>query len=293
MKNFVCASMGAVLANAKSREYVEGVGANASAGQFVRLSDPSTVQVFPSTATNVKFSITAWGVYYEDTGDYKVRLMTELEAKIFATDQVLFEINYRPKSLPAVTDISTIGEDFVKCAMQRSTSDGAFWTPTITEGWVACAKGSLPSDRCRPDPSVAADLTAIADESFWTPADESTSDWAKPFDDNDANNFWCTKTNTTKGATLVPYECSKLRCYMERLLDTSDTIKDLKFSPTVDAADKMVINPRRARVYINKGTYTTSAMNDSVLELTIPLGAGRLLAATLSTVAIAVASLAF
>ncbi len=80
---------------------------------------------------------------------------------------------------------------------------------------------------------------------------------------------------------------------MERLLDTSDTIKDLKFSPTVDAPDKMVINPRRARVYINKSTYATSAMNDAKLELTIPLGADRLLAATLSTVAVVVSTLAF
>ena len=87
MKNFVIASMGAVLASsAKTREYVEGIGVNSSAGQFVRLSEPSKVEVFPTAANNLKFSITAWGVYYEDTGLYKVRLMTELEAKIFATD---------------------------------------------------------------------------------------------------------------------------------------------------------------------------------------------------------------
>lgn len=87
MQNFVIASMGAVLASsAKTREYVEGIGANGTAGQFVRLSEPSTVSVFPSQANSMKFSITAWGVYYEDTGFYKVRLMTELEARIFATD---------------------------------------------------------------------------------------------------------------------------------------------------------------------------------------------------------------
>ncbi len=141
--------------------------------------------------------------------------------------------------------------------------------------------------------AVATDVAAVADDSFWTPSDESTSDWVKPFDDKDPENFWCTKANTVKGAALLPYECTKLKCYMERLLDTSDTIKDLKFSPTVDAPDKMVINPRRARVYINKSTYATSAMNDAKLELTIPLGADRLLAATLSTVAVVVSTLAF
>ena len=39
MKNFVCASMGAVLASAKTREYVKGIGANGTEGKFVRLSD--------------------------------------------------------------------------------------------------------------------------------------------------------------------------------------------------------------------------------------------------------------
>ncbi len=176
--------------------------------------------------------------------------------------------------------------------MTRAT-DGAFWSPVITEGWVACAKGTNVADRCRPSATDAAEITAVADDSFWTPSDESTSDWIKPFDDKDPDDFWCTKANTTKGAALVPYECTKLKCYMERLLDTSDTIKDLKFSPTVDAADTMVINPRRARVYINKSTYATSAMNDNKLELKIPLGADRMLAATLSTVAILVSTLAF
>ena len=137
------------------------------------------------------------------------------------------------------------------------------------------------------------EVTKFYDGTFWKSQDESTSDWVKPFDDNDDTNFWCTKTNTVKDAALVPYECSKLRCYMERLLDTSDAIKDLKFSPTVDSADTMVILPRRAKVFINSGTYTTAAMNDATIELTIPLGANRLIAATLSTVAIALSALAF
>lgn len=285
--------MAAVLASAKTREYVEGEGQNGAAGQFVRLSDPTVAQVFPTTADNIKFAITAWGVYYEDTGEYKVRLMTELEAKIYATDVVAFEINFRPSSLPDPKDVDTIGEDQVKCDMTRSTSDGAFWTANVSEGWVACGSLTNVANRCIPDATVADEMTKYFDNTFWTPSDESTSDWTTPFLDDDPENFWCTKTNTSDGAVLVPYECSKLRCYMERLIDTSDTIKDLKFSPTVDAVDKMVILPRRAKVYINKSTFAFPAVNDSKIELTIPLGADRLLAATVTTLALATAALAF
>lgn len=111
MKAFSLAAVGAALASAKSREFVmdKEIVRNGSSGQFVRLSDPSTVAVWSSQATTTKYELTSWGVYYEDSGDYKVRLMAELTANIFATDEVTFEINYRVGSIAAATDTTTIG----------------------------------------------------------------------------------------------------------------------------------------------------------------------------------------
>jgi len=59
----------AALTAAQSRDWVEGIGANGASGQFVRLSAPDTHSVFGSdNSNNVKYELTSWGVYYEDTG---------------------------------------------------------------------------------------------------------------------------------------------------------------------------------------------------------------------------------
>ena len=131
MKAFSLAAVGAALASAKTREFVmdKEVISNGSSGQFVRLSDPTNKAVWGTAATTTKFELTTWGVYYEDTGLYKVRLMAELTAPIFAKDEVTFEINYRVGSIAAAKDNSSIGEDQVKCVMTQNSADKYFWKP--------------------------------------------------------------------------------------------------------------------------------------------------------------------
>mmetsp|Transcript_26923 Transcript_26923/g.35995 ORF Transcript_26923/g.35995 Transcript_26923/m.35995 type:complete len:92 (-) Transcript_26923:749-1024(-) len=91
MKAWVQASALAALGAAKSRSFVEGIGANGASGQFVRLSDASTVKVFGANNSSIlDYTLTAWGVYYEDTGVQAVRIMAKLTANIFATDTVQF-----------------------------------------------------------------------------------------------------------------------------------------------------------------------------------------------------------
>lgn len=133
--------------------------------------------------------------------------------------------------------------------MTQNSADKTFWKAQITDGWSSC-KGSNTSDRCTPDPLVPAEL-GYKDDAFYGANTENASDWAAPFQDNDPEDPWCTKVNTTDGAAKIAYECSKIRCVMERLLDTKNTVQDLKFSPTEAAADKLVILPGRAKVYIN------------------------------------------
>lgn len=154
MKAFAASLLTAGLVSAQSKDYTEGVGVNGAPGQFVRLSAPDKKTVFPETAVTgaPSFSLTSWGVYYEDTGQQKVRIMAELVADIFATDTVKFQINFRPKNMAAATDVASIGEDTVNCEMTRKTSDGAFWSANISDGWMKC-KGTSVSDRCTPEVS--------------------------------------------------------------------------------------------------------------------------------------------
>ena len=57
--------------------------------------------------------ISSYGVFYEDSGEEKIRLVHKLTTDIFADDEVTFEVAFRPSSLPAPTDTATIGEDYV------------------------------------------------------------------------------------------------------------------------------------------------------------------------------------
>ena len=127
---------------------------------------------------------------------------------------------------------------------------------------------------------------------------ESTSDWVAPFTDTDPLDFWCTKRNTVKGATLNPFECSSLRCFVERKLDTGDAIKDLKLSPKPGVPDYMVIRPNRANLFINKATTqfafaASNAFTATSIELSVPTGASQLIASTLAAAGLALATLAF
>ena len=151
MKQFAAvASFGAVLVDAAStRAFTKGAGANGTSGQWVRLSAPTTVDILNTNAdatAPVKWTVTAWGVYYEDSGEQKIRLQHNLYANIFATDVVLFELAFRPKTLGKPTDTVSIGEDYVQCEMSRSSTDGAFWSASVAEGYYICNPTSVASE---------------------------------------------------------------------------------------------------------------------------------------------------
>ena len=130
--------------------------------------------------------------------------------------------------------------------MSRSSSDGAFWSASVAEGFYQC-DGSVAADVC----SLIVDDDNLSATSY-TQQPESTSDWETPYADDDEDDFWCTKANTTIGAVLSPFECTALQCIIERDLDTGDTDNDFRFTPTTSAEDTMVIQPGRAKLYINK-----------------------------------------
>jgi len=82
-----------------------------------------------------------------------------------------------------------------------------------------------------------------------------------PYEDDDEDDFWCTKANTEIGETLSPFECTAIKCIVERDLYTGseNVSEDLKFTPKALAdgtiggtPDYLVIQPGRAKLYINK-----------------------------------------
>ena len=126
--------------------------------------------------------------------------------------------------------------------MSQSSTDGAFWSASVVEGYYICTGGSGP-DTC--------DGLATDPDNNYTKQTEGTSDWVTPFSDDDDTQFWCEKANTTVGAALNPFECTELVCVIERLFDTGDEEADLAFTVSPNADDKMVIKPGRARLFIN------------------------------------------
>lgn len=303
MKSFVlAAALGASAVNAASRSFVEGVGQNGTSGQFVRLSSPSTVDVFQSEnltgGTEMRYKLTSWGVFYEDSGAQKVRLEHKLYADIFATDKVMFEVAFRPKSMGAPTDRNSIGEDYMACEMQQSTTDAAYWSASVSEGYYVC-NDTLQVD----DTDVCLGISASDDN--YDKQNEGQSDWATPYtDDGLTGPEWCTKAYSS-GSVRGPFECSALKCVAERSLDTGDAVNDLAFSPTPGSPDYMVIQPGRARVYINKSdsAFAFPVSSDawirasdsslSPLELKISVGATSLMTSAVAVAALAVTLFSF
>lgn len=144
-------------------------------------------------------------------------------------------------------------------------------------------------------------LGISASDDNYDKTNEGQSDWVTPYvDDGESGPEWCTKAYSN-GKERGPYECSAIKCVIERSFDTHDTTNDLAFAPTPSSPDYMVIQPGRARVYINKNTdgfatpvssddwiYDKTANTLEPLELKVQTGATQLVASAFAIVAAAV-----
>jgi len=254
---------------------------------MARFSAPSITIMTDSGSSDITWTMYLWSVFYEDSGTSRIRIVHKLSANIFATDTVNFEISFRPGNLDAPQDASTIGEDYVQCDMSQSSSDGFFWSASIAEGMYVCA-GDDADDVCK----------YITDDTKYTQNPESTSDWVTPYADDDDTDPWCVHTNTTIDNDLIAYECSELRCIIERDMNTGDTDNDLAFTPVPGTNDSMVIQPGRAKLYINKTLQNhafamSNDFNADEVVITVPTGASSLLLSAASATAVALAALAF
>ena len=186
----------------------------------MRTKAGTLVNILNDTVDNLQWTITPTGVWYEDTGEQMIRLEHNLKTNVYATDRVTFEINFTPDGFKT-SDTETIGEDYVQCEMTQNTTDGFFWTAQVVEGYVKCAGTELVDDVCGWSINP-----LYMQDNMYTQTPESSYDWVA-FTDDDPTDPWCTHANTEVGATLLPYECTQLKCIIERPLDTGDDLKDL------------------------------------------------------------------
>lgn len=83
--------------------------------------------------------------------------------------------------------------------------------------------------------------------------------WEVPYEDDDQEDYWCTKANTA--TAYSDYECTQIKCPVQRVLDTGDTASDIPFIPTAAAPDIMQIRPGRARLNVSH-THIDGTAND-------------------------------
>ena len=90
------------------------------------------------------------------------------------------------------------------------------------------------------------------------------NDWVLPYEDaDDEDELWCTQAGSE--SSWSPFQCSKIKCLMQRKLVTeddkdftTDTQEDFALAPASNnGQDVLTIRQGRARLFFNKDTYTS------------------------------------
>jgi hypothetical protein len=253
---------------------------NETEGQLVRVTSELSTTIIDTAS--VKWKVYSQSRFYEDSGEQKLRLTHELQANIFYSDSIQFELAYRPESQPAPTDATALGLDFVRCQLSNDSSDRRYWSATLIDGKYACG-GSDPTDRCK-------DVT-LAEV---TETSEPSTDWVTPFSDepDGTESPWCSNASTV-GQPESDYACTKIKCYMERPFDTGDATNDYPFAPTDSQTnDKLLIAAGFANLEFNP-TSDSKLSNYDDIEIEVALGALSGIGVSLAAVSVYAASVMF
>ena len=60
---------------------------------------------------------------------------------IMASDEIEFEVSFRPTSKGYASTNAVLGEDYVVCKLTQDSDDKRFWTADISAGYYTCANG--------------------------------------------------------------------------------------------------------------------------------------------------------
>lgn len=125
---------------------------------------------------------------------------------------------------------SGLGEDAGRCELANNADDPRFWTATLTDIYYKCnGTPAAPTSGNLKQPQYtkcsAADNTYNSNSVLTESS--ANNNWSSPYTDTDPDNPWCTPANTSEDYS--PYQCSRIKCVMERYLDTGDTLYDWAF----------------------------------------------------------------
>lgn len=265
------------------------MAARASANSLTRESAETKTTIIDGT--NMKWDVLTKTILDEDTGIQSLRVTHELTANILSTDVVQFELAYIPWSqwLSGTniagkptgidnTSASNLGEDAARCSLSINASNKMFWQATVSDAWYKC---DLPSTNpptggwgSLTDPNKCAHASNTWASDAANIESSSTNNWAAPLLDADPDDPWCTQANTE--TTYSPYQCKKIKCIMQRSLDTGDDVYDYQFdfangqstNPVKVDEDAMIIQLGRARVWINADSFSTGMAGPAKADTT-------------------------
>lgn len=198
-----------------------------------------TVPVKKSKATpytlfdhnSIKWTMTSETVHYLDKGIEYLRLTHELEAPIRPTDQITFEVAFTSSTDPWINKES-IAEDIAICKMTRNSQSTQFWVQTAEDKYNKCTTKPA-NNSCI---LYAIEQNTTNHGTFTANSDGAKLDWTVPFKDNSTSSPFCTPYSSSPS----DFACKKLKCIIERRLDTKDNF-DFSFAPLAGAPAKMII----------------------------------------------------
>ena len=150
--------------------------------------------------------------------------------RYIAIDKVVhLEMAFTMANENVVDPVELIYRDGMSCMLQNNSQDTRFWTQTVKDGYYDCTDYSCGTINTWQDDSSPSDV-----------------DWTAPIEDDDPYDPFCVKefvvdsTDYDYATMVATYQCTKLKCVVERKFDTG-YIDDFRIqavadpvSPTID-----------------------------------------------------------
>ncbi len=220
-------SQSALAALALSGALLAG-GAQAQAynedGSIWYVSEPTEQTLFTNPAgasTKITWKVNSYGETNLDTLDRYVVLEHIIQAPIFKTDTITFELQFSGKNVALTAEqLALFAADAAQCTVANNSMDPEYWAQSVLDGYYYVQEGETVR-------KFASDLTANQD---WTVWEEDNS--------NNVNSPYCTYDSAFFDPAVQRwesiYECTQVKCTMRRKLTTADEY-DWYFD--VDTAD--------------------------------------------------------
>jgi len=104
-----------------------------------RYSAETVTQIVPTSANlGYTWKVTTQSSYDIDRGESKLRVTHFYTGKIFATDQIEFELAFKTKLDPFYSQSKVLYEDSATCKVIRGTTDTRFWSQSAVDAHYLC-----------------------------------------------------------------------------------------------------------------------------------------------------------